>query len=509
MRPRGSHGRACGNVSPKCMKRPAETRPSVSSAPSRMATPSGVCISVESSDRKIGRPNASSDAANARNTRARRSARWRCHTSSPTTTPISAGAVSTKFMRDDSIRARASRMTFALHTPLRYGALAGVLLLSACAARGASAPSPAAPVTTALASIWDAEHVSSPISPLVDHAEVERRIKALPADLFKVREAGQSVEGRSIYHVSAGSGGAAVLLWSQMHGDEPPATSALFDVFEYLRRHRSEPVASRILERLTIHAVPMLNPDGAERFQRRNAQGIDINRDALSLVTPEGRLLKQLRDELKPAVGFNLHHQSWRTAIGKRARPATIALLSVAYDEARTVNAGRMLTKKLAATVRAAIEPLVGDRIGKYDDSFEPRAFGDNITLWGTPVMLIETGPWPDENPDPALVRVNFVAILAALDALATGRVHHADPARYDDLPMNDAGLSYWVIRGGQVLRGDGTPPFRADVGITAQRRVQPLGSMVNGRPGPTKRELWLSTNIDDLGDLRTASSLF
>jgi hypothetical protein len=60
--------------------------------------------------------------------------------------------------------------------------------------------------------------------------------------------------------------------------------------------------------------------------------------------------------------------------------------------------------------------------------------------------------------------------------------------------------LSYWVIRGGSVLRGDGQPAFRADVGITAQRRVR----VSNGR-----RELWLTTNIDDFGDLRTAGSLF
>ena len=385
--------------------------------------------------------------------------------------------------------------------PLRYGALGCVLLLSACAARGASTTtsmSAAAPVTTALASLWDAEHVSSPYSPLVDHADVERRIKALPADLFTVREAGKSGEGRAIYHVKAGTGRAGVLLWSQMHGDEPTATSALFDVFEFLRIHRTEPIAARILERLTIHAVPMLNPDGAERFQRRNAQGIDINRDALHLATPEARILKTLRDELQPVLGFNLHNQSWRTSV--RKQPASISLLSVAYDEARTVNAGRLLTKRLAATVRAALEPLASGRIGKYDDSFEPRAFGDNITLWGTPVLLIETGPWPSENPDPALVRLNVIALITALDALATGRVHAADPARYDALPMNDSGLFYQVIRGGSVLRGDGTPAFRADVGLTARRRVLGRGEA---------RELWLGTNIDDLGDLHNAGTLF
>jgi hypothetical protein len=291
-----------------------------------------------------------------------------------------------------------------------------------------------------------------------------------------------------------------VLLWSQMHGDEPTATSALFDIFEYLHRRRADPAPARILAQLTLHVVPMLNPDGAQRFQRRNAQGIDVNRDALNLVTPEGRLLKQLRDELNPAVGFNLHNQSWRTSVGTPASPAAISLLSVAYDEPRTVNAGRLLTKKLAATVRNAIEPIAANRIGKYDDRFEVRAFGDNLTLWGTPVLLIETGPWPAENPDPHLVRLNFIAILSALDALATGQVHAANPHRYDSLPMNDSGLSYWVIRGGRVLRGDGQPAFRADLSVSVSRRVR----TVDGR-----RELWMSASIDDFGDLRTTGSLF
>jgi len=381
-------------------------------------------------------------------------------------------------------------------------ALACCLVVPACALRRSLYDIPSASGDF-LARVWDAEFSESTLStpsPFIDHAEVERRAKSLPSDLFTVREAGKSFEGRSIYHVAAGRGPVQVLLWSQMHGDEPTATAALFDVFGYLQRHRGEFVADQILSRLTLHAVPMLNPDGAERFQRRNAQGIDINRDALNLVTPEARLLKRLRDDLKPKVGFNLHNQSWRTGIGTPMRPATISLLSVAYDEARTVNEGRLLTKKLAAVVRRALEPIIGDRIGKYDDSFEVRAFGDNITLWGTPVLLIETGPYPEPEPDKYLVRANFIAIIAALESLATGGVHDADPRRYDSLPVNDSGLAHTVIRGGSVLRGDGTPPFRADVSLVVQRRV---------RFNQGRRNVVISTNVDDLGDLRTTPAMF
>jgi murein tripeptide amidase MpaA len=47
---------------------------------------------------------------------------------------------------------------------------------------------------------------------------------------------------------------------------------------------------ARLLSTLTLHALPCSNPDGAERFQRRNAQGIDINRDAWRCRRPRGRI---------------------------------------------------------------------------------------------------------------------------------------------------------------------------------------------------------------------------
>jgi hypothetical protein len=316
---------------------------------------------------------------------------------------------------------------------------------------------------------------------------------------FIFERVGASLEGRSINMITAGTGQTRVLLWSQMHGDEPTATAALFDVFDYFQRHRGDPAVQRILSSLTLYVVPMLNPDGAERFQRRNAQGIDINRDALSLQTPEGQLLKSLRDRLNPRVGFNLHNQGWNTSVGDPPKPASISLLSVAYDKPRSENAGRKLTKKLCAVIRDALEPFASGQIGRYDDEFEVRAFGDNLTLWGTPVVLIETGPFPTADPDPALVRLNFIGILSALDALATGNVDKADPKRYESLPMNQSKGFYILVKGATILSGTGIRAFSADIGISANRRVR----TVDGR-----RQIQMQASIADLGDLRTYGAL-
>lgn len=385
---------------------------------------------------------------------------------------------------------------------LRMLAATAAVLALLSSAPAAQRPADPSITPQELARIWDAEHVSPPLPPLVDHPEVVRRLTALVSgapDLFTMEKIGESIEGRSINYIRVGNGPTGVMLWSQMHGDEATATSALFDFFDYLTRHRQDPVVRRLLSRLTLHIVPMLNPDGADRFQRRNAQSIDINRDALRLQTPEGQMLKALRDRLKPTVGFNLHNQNWRTSVGDPPRPASISLLSVAFDEKRTENAGRTLTKKLCAVIRDSLEPFASGQIGRYDDEFEVRAFGDNLTLWGTPVVLIETGPWPSAEPDGPLVRLNFVAIVSALDALASGRVDKADPKRYESLPMNGSGMFYVLVKNATVINGAGVPPFTADIGIVANRRVR----TVNGT-----RQIQIATSIDDMGDLRASGAL-
>ncbi|HEX8434077.1 M14 metallopeptidase family protein [Archangium sp.] len=352
--------------------------------------------------------------------------------------------------------------------------------------------------------LWAEVHPQDlPPPALVRHPHVAARLPRLRAsapDLFQVEEVGLSVEGRSLNLVHFGHGPRHVLLWSQMHGDEPTATTALFDLFEYVLRHREHPRVARLLSALTLHALPMLNPDGVERFQRRNAQGIDINRDALALQTPEGRTLKAVRDRLQPSLGFNLHNQSWRTAVGGTGKPASISLLAPPFDAARSDNPGRVLAKKVCAVIRDALEPLAPGQLGRYDDSFEVRAFGDNLGRWGTPTVLIETGPWPSPEPDEPLLRLNFVALVSALEALASGAVEHADVARYESLPFNDSkGLLHLVIRGAHIF-GDAGDAFLADVGVAAALALRE-------RKGASPTVV-LTGTLEELGDLRVLGAV-
>ena len=278
----------------------------------------------------------------------------------------------------------------------------------------------------------------------------------------RVQEIGRSAEGRAIHLLTVGSGKRHVMLWSQMHGDEPSATPALLDAADFLL---SDMQGGAVLDALTLLIVPMLNPDGAERGTRRNAQGIDVNRDALNLATPEGRILKAVRDRYQPVLGFNLHDQDRRTMVGETGRLATIALLAVAGDAQGTMSEGRLRAKRVASAVVAALHPLVGPAIARYDEDWSPRAFGDNITAWGTPVVLVESGGLAPGRPLSDLTRLNFVAFVAVLSGLAADDLSGHDAAVYERLARNSSdAYADVVLRGGQILQGSLAEPYRADL---------------------------------------------
>jgi hypothetical protein len=315
------------------------------------------------------------------------------------------------------------------------------------------------------------------------HAQFWEAVLPLVTDAgFRVQEVGRSVEGRALRTITIGTGPETVLLWSQMHGDESTATMALADLFRWFANTRGDArddaARERITRGLTLVVLPMLNPDGAERFQRENAHGVDINRDARALATPEGRVLKAVRDRLRPAFGFNLHDQSARTRAGRDGSQTGIALLAPAHDSARGWNATRERARLVAATLVASLAGELPDRLAVYDDAFNPRAFGDLMQQWGTSTVLIESGALPGDPEKQRLRALHVGALLTALDAIASGAYRTADPAWYDALPPNAGGAYDLLMRGAQLVL-PGRPPARVDVAVNFDDAVARRGGRV------------------------------
>lgn len=304
---------------------------------------------------------------------------------------------------------------------------------------------------------------------------------------------GSSAEGREIRRVTFGEGPVGVLLWSQMHGNESTASMALADIFRLVTTRPDHPVVASILEGATVHVVPMLNPDGAQRFQRRNAQGIDVNRDARQLATPEAKALKAIRDRVEPDFGFNLHDQGVGTRVGDSDRGVAIALLSPPFDESRAINPVRRRAMEVSGVIRTAIEPLVGGHVARYDDTFNPRAFGDLMTRWGASTILIESGGWEDDPQKQYLRRVNFVAILAALESIATGSYRGVGTELYASLPRNGRRIGDLLIVGG-TLSVRGLPALQADLLVDYGR--------------PLLEEEGVIRDIGDLGDYEARDTI-
>jgi Predicted carboxypeptidase len=309
---------------------------------------------------------------------------------------------------------------------------------------------------------------------------------------LRTEEIGKSMQGRSIRTVTFGEGKTKVLLWSQMHGDESTATMALADIFSYLAAPGSDPLRDRLREGLTIVFIPMLNPDGAQLFQRRNAAAIDINRDARRLSTPEARALKAERDRLQPDFGFNLHDQNARTRVGPNGKQAGIALEVPAYSEDLSYNDVRTRGRLVAATLADMFQSQIPGRVAKYDETFNPRAFGENMQKWGASTVLIESGALPDDPEKQKLRTLNAAAILGVLDAIATGSYANADPAAYESLESNEGGAHNILVMGGKLVL-PGEAPILMDLAIDYEDAVAHLGPRLRDA-GDLKEEVAIDT---------------
>jgi len=271
----------------------------------------------------------------------------------------------------------------------------------------------------------------------IKQSDILPLIENLPP-LFVVQQIGQSLENRGIYSVGIGEGTTRVLLWSQMHGDESTATRSFFDLFRFLAADDEyNDIRSSIIANLSLLFVPMLNPDGAERWQRENAQGIDINRDARRTTTPEGQLLQQLCRSFQPHFAFNLHDQSSYYSAGPSPYPAVFSFLAAPPDREDSLPPTRRQALQLIVCACKALQPFLPQQLGRWSNDYEPRAFGEWFQSQKVATLLIETGGYPNDKERCQVRRFHFGIIMQMLHAIAADTYRHEPVEPYYALPLN------------------------------------------------------------------------
>ncbi|GEM_PF-162436 len=320
-------------------------------------------------------------------------------------------------------------------------------------------------------------------------SEILQRLKGEHNERLTLSHAGASAEGRNLWTIRLGAGPRNIIIWARQHGDEPLCTAAALNIINYLCSKSADPVAAAILNGATLLFVPMVNPDGAQRFTRRSAMGIDLNRDAQQAITPEGRAMLRLKDDFAPISAFALHDMGPRKATVTDEQLVALAILVNPFDKQGNTNDVRMRAKRIAARMIEATGAVAYRHIARYDAPFMPRAFGDSMTRWGVPTVLIESGGWFEPDAETFVARLHALALLAGLHAVATGAERAANPAMYDALPL-DTGRPYFdiVIRAASFLDGSGRPLAQGDFAINCEthhrreheERFQPLGILAD-----------------------------
>lgn len=300
--------------------------------------------------------------------------------------------------------------------------------------------------------------------------------------LFQFTQLGQSALGTPIWQIDLGNGPVKILAWSQMHGNESTATAALMDLLNFIAAEPQKNWRDNWLSKVSIRLIPMVNPDGAAAGSRFNSMGIDINRDAKALQSPEGRILMQAAKDFKPDFGLNLHDQNRFYAVGDTNKQATISLLAPAFNEEKDIDEARKKAMQLIGDMRDLLQAELPGYLAKYNDTFSWRSFGDTFAGMGISTVLIESGGHPRDDNRQVARKLNAQLLVMSIESIGSGAYQQQPLSAYQAIPFNrDGGIKDVLIRN--------------------------LGISVNGNKANIDLALELDTGSDqgrvrDIGDL-------
>jgi hypothetical protein len=194
------------------------------------------------------------------------------------------------------------------------------------------------------------QHGDDPEPGAADHASLLQTVAhwlELHPKLVSRVELGTSVAGRPLFVLRIGrqdDGAPEVYLGGGIHGHERSEEDLVFMVGQLLARSE-EPAIAQLLRERTLWAQPVVNPDGMVRRERKNAHGVDLNRNFAA--------------RWRPSPGTQARDNPGREPFSEPETRAVRDLLLARRDLRASLDLHR--------SVNALIVPQVGDA-GLVDD---------------------------------------------------------------------------------------------------------------------------------------------
>lgn len=291
---------------------------------------------------------------------------------------------------------------------------------------------------------------------------------------------GVTEAGRDLWVATVGTGPQHVWLQGRIHGNEPYGVDTLLSLLGAVGSSGA-PQYRAIREALTLHVIPLYNPDGSELnirhtiVQDGSDRRIDLNRDWApdAFVAAESRAWYEYWTRVKPAFGLDIHHQGLKTDVDGDAitmslgislapsGPTLPGVLGGLYDRQ---------TRQMQGHVYEAVSKVGFTNVDRYSVGTNEIDIaggvssavmlglnwnGLNPTGHSHPMVFFETsGNTSDgsigQKARGKFIRQNVIGAGALLHGLATGEVWQTDRMLWHSIPhVNYTG---YLSDGNQVI---------------------------------------------------------
>lgn len=209
-----------------------------------------------------------------------------------------------------------------------------------------------------------------------------------------VEQIGESVEGRPLHLIKVGypsppsdediASGRNIFIMGTQHGNEPSGREMSLKIMRDLA-FTDDPEMLELISKSTILIVPTVNPDGREADRRISSDGVDLNRDQITLKTPEGQTIASVMDQYQPDLTLDAH---------ERVEGPNISLLGSTnlnvYDGLIEIN-NELINDYMMPEVEAK-----GFTVGPYPGGGAPRTVR-NVTGLRHSIGVLVEATWVDD----------------------------------------------------------------------------------------------------------------